>query len=134
MFMLPLPSSHRAVRDDIDKGSKGDNDKPPKPPKKKVKKARAEKACPDELKYKYKMNYNSWPYLLGLQHEGWLFANLLRSRMGSLTNATKDIMCVQIVTSRGTVQRHADQQTIDSLVKQPQGTLQLRLQRQISLR
>ena len=56
MFMLPLPSSHRAVRDDIDKGSKGDNDKPPKPPKKKAKKARAEKACPDELK-KYKMNY-----------------------------------------------------------------------------
>ena len=59
---------------------------------------------------------------------------LLRSMMGSLTNATKDIMCVQIVTSRGTVQRHADQQTIDSLVKQPQGTLQLRLPRQISLR
>ena len=67
MFMLPLPSSHRAVRDDIDKGSKGDSDKPPKPPKKKAKKARAEKSCPDELK-KYKMNYTHgricWGYNL----------------------------------------------------------------------
>ena len=59
---------------------------------------------------------------------------LLRSMMESLTSATKDIMCVQIVTSRGTVQRLADQQTIDILVKQPQVTLQLRLQRRISLR
>ena len=56
MFMLPLPSSHRHIKDESDKGGKADVDKPPKPPKKKVKKARAEKACPDELK-KFKMNY-----------------------------------------------------------------------------
>ena len=56
MFMLPLPSSHRHIKDEVDKGGKADVDKPPKPPKKKVKKARAEKSCPDELK-KFKMNY-----------------------------------------------------------------------------
>ena len=56
MFMLPLPSSHRAAKDDTDKVVKVDGDKPPKPPKKKVKKARQEKSCPDELK-KYKMDY-----------------------------------------------------------------------------
>ena len=46
---------------------------------------------------------------------------LLRSMMESLTSATKDIMCVQIVTSRGTVQRLADQQTIDILVQAASG-------------
>ena len=55
MFMLPLPSSQKAIKEDIDREQKADS--PPKPPKvKKAKKARAEKACPEELK-KYKLNY-----------------------------------------------------------------------------
>ena len=121
MFMLPLPSSHRAVRDDIDKGSKGDSDKPPKPPKKKAKKARAEKSCPDELK-KYKMNYAHgricWGYNL---KDG--------CSLSTQKHDGKPHKC-----NRGTVRRLADQQKIDILVKQPQVTLQLRLQRRISLR
>ena len=55
MFMLPLPSSQKVVKEDIDKdGGKDDVVKPPKV--RKVKKACAEKACPEELK-KFKMNY-----------------------------------------------------------------------------
>ena len=55
VFMLPLPNSQKAIKEDIEREQKADV--PPKPPKvKKAKKARAEKACPEELK-KYKMNY-----------------------------------------------------------------------------
>lgn len=55
MFMLPLPRSQKAIKEDIERELKADS--PRKPPKvKKAKKARAEKACPDELK-KYKMNF-----------------------------------------------------------------------------
>ena len=44
MFMLPLPSSQKAIKEDIDREQKADS--PPKLPKvKKAKKARAEKAC-----------------------------------------------------------------------------------------
>ena len=66
MFMLPLPSSQRLPKEDVDQVVK--TDPPVKPPKvKKAKKARVEKACPDELK-KYKMNYTHgricWAYNL----------------------------------------------------------------------
>ena len=55
MFMLPLPSSQKVIKEDVEKdGGKDDVVKPPKV--RKVKKARAEKACPEELK-KFKMNY-----------------------------------------------------------------------------
>ena len=64
MFMLPLPTSQKAIKEDIDRTPKADS--PPKPPKvKKGKKARVEKSCPEDLK-KYKMNYTHgricWAY------------------------------------------------------------------------
>lgn len=59
MFMLPLPSSQKAIKEDIERNAlKDDPAKVEKPPElKKVKKQRAEKACPEELK-KFKMNYS----------------------------------------------------------------------------
>ena len=58
VFMLPLPSSQKAIKEDIDRNTtKDDAGAVIKPPRvKKAKKARAEKACPEEPK-KYKMNY-----------------------------------------------------------------------------
>ena len=54
MFMLPLPTSQKAIKEGIDRTPKADS--PPEPRKvKKAKKARVEKSCPEDLK-KYKMN------------------------------------------------------------------------------
>ncbi len=61
MFMLPMPLSHRAPKDDVNLEIKqsqvvtdADSQNPKKGPKKR--KSRAEKSCPEELK-KHKMNY-----------------------------------------------------------------------------
>ena len=57
IFMIPMPISQRALKDDISLEvtvGEGDGPNPKKGPKKR--KTRAEKSCPDELK-KYKMNY-----------------------------------------------------------------------------
>ena len=59
MFMLPMPISQRAPKDDISlevKTTVGDADSPNPKKGPKKRKTRAEKSCPDELK-KYKMNY-----------------------------------------------------------------------------
>ena len=74
MFMLPLPSSQKAIKEDIERNAlKDDPAKVEKPPElKKVKKQRAEKACPEELK-KIQDELLTWSHLLGIQFEGWVF-------------------------------------------------------------
>lgn len=125
MFMLPLPSPHRAIKEDVDKSTKAEVDKPPKPPQKKAKEARAEKSCPDEFK-KDKMDYAHGRICWGFNMKDGCSLST-QKQDGKPSKCNKGYHVCANCQKAGAVLRLADQQTIDRAVKEPQKRLQLRL-------
>ena len=121
MFMLPLPVSQKAIKDEVEKGTTKDDPAPVlKAPKIKKKKARAEKACPEELK-KYKLNYVHGRICWGFNLKDGCS---LTTQKQAGWEARK---VQQTAISRGIVPRLAGRMRIDGNAKQLQGTLQLKL-------
>ena len=134
MFMLPLPVSQKAIKDEVEKGTTKDDPAPIlKAPKIKKKKARAEKACPEELK-EYKLNYVHGRICWGFDlKDGCSLTTQKQDGKPIMCNKGYHVCANCHKPGRGMVPRPAGRMPIDGNAKQLQGTLQLKLLRHRSL-